>query len=77
MNGRDSITASELGEYIFCKRGWQLQQTQQHSADKRKSQGETTDNKFIATQTFRIRMIAAWLYIVSGAAIMVYIIFFS
>ena len=73
---QEYITASELGDYVFCKRGWWLRKKGLLSIPTQAMiEGtEGYDNIFLQLQALRLRTFVAWVFLLIGAVLMLYII---
>lgn len=77
MNPHEMITASELNDYVFCKRGWWLRRKGLLPPIQSMQAGTAGHEAlFSRIKALRIKRIAAWLFLISGIAIMVAIILF-
>lgn len=75
MENEVNITASEVADYVFCKRGWWLRQKGVLSTTQGMLDGtEKHDNIFLRMQSLRLRKYIAWGFMAVGAFIMLYII---
>ena len=69
------ITASELSDYVYCKRGWWLRQKGLLQSTQAMFDGTEGHNAlFLLVQSLRLRRYIAWALLVIGAFIMLFII---